>query len=362
MNANATLDAATKRLIARILQCPDCAGALQEDLRCGGCGRSFAPADDGIISALPTGMVQPATDSKQLETIISAQGPGEHGQTVVLYEQAFHDQQAPDYDKLFADPLPMRHYYRRLVREQIFEYVRDVPFVVDLCCGTGKSSIPLVERGMTVVGMDVSREMLRIYRSKCRGPRSPILVQADASRPPLRRNSCAALSMIGGLHHIPDQAGSLESCCNALSEGGLLILHEPLKTGQRSKAARLLENLYAITDPVRVWSAIGRRMGLRRAGSNEQPVIAPDFTPYERPFRSSDELIEVMPDQMKAVTIRGQGALSFREFAPLLQRSVGLPLAAAVVRLDEWLSRRSSANWSGDALFAVFQKQNHAAR
>jgi SAM-dependent methyltransferase len=353
--------AAASELIARILRCPDCGGSLAIDLHCGGCGRSFRPAEDGIISALPTVMQRGAANKEALQSAIDAGAPA-HDETVVLYEQAFHDEQAPHYDSLFGDPLPLRSYYHYLVGVQIFDHLRDVPFVVDLCCGTGKSSAPLIEQGLTVVGMDVSREMLRVYRDKCAGGAGPILIHADASRPPLHRDSCPALSMIGGLHHIPDRAGSLQSCCDALRGGGLLILHEPLKTGRRSTLARVLENVYAVTDPARVWSAIRRRVGLpvdRKPATAD--VSVPDFTPYERPFTSTDELTAAMPQQMRAIVLRGQGVLSFREFAPPLQRSLGRPLAALIVRADDWLSRKSSLQCSGDALFGVFQKQGSPA-
>ena len=255
-------------------------------------------------------MGRPNANKEQLQTVIDAAGPGEHGQSVVLYEQAFHDEQAPHYDSLFADPLPLTTYYRHLVRVQMYGYLMEGPFIVDLCCGTGKSSAPLIERGLTVIGMDVSREMLRIYRKKSRGKLNPILIHADASRPPLRTGSCAALSMIGGLHHIPDRAGSLRSCCDALSSGGLLILHEPLKTGRTSSLARLLQNVYAVTDPVRVYSAIRRRLGLKerkRAGGTTAPAPLLDFTPYERPFTSPDELLAAMPAQMRTLSCVRRG-------------------------------------------------------
>jgi SAM-dependent methyltransferase len=259
---------------------------------------------------------------------------------------------------MFADPLPLRHYYRHLVGEQIYGHFRDVPFVVDLCCGTGKSSAPLVERRLTVVGMDVSREMLRIYRRKYRGQVNPILIQADATRPPLRKNSCPAISMIGGLHHIPDRAGSLRACCDALSSGGLLVLHEPLKTGRKSRLAGLLENVYAITDPARAWAAVRRRMGLKNGRPAQADESVPDFTPYEKPFSSIDELQAAIPPPMRVTTIREQGILSFREFSPFFQHALGVPLAALIVRLDDRLSRSRSRQWPGDALFAVLEKES----
>jgi len=343
-------------LVVRILRCPDCDGNLEPDLACAGCGRSFAPAADGIISALPSGLRAPAGNKEQLQAAIDAAEPKQHDQGVVLYEQAFHDEQASYYDSLFADPLPLRTYYKRLVRVQIYEFVRNAPFMVDLCCGTGKSSGPLIDRGMTVVGMDVSREMLRVYRKKYPGPANPILIHADASRPPLRGSSCEALSMIGGLHHIPDREGSLQSCCDALARGGVLILHEPLKTGQKSALAGFLENVYVITDPVRMWAALRRRVGLKNGAPAKDaapPVV--DFTPYERPFSSTAELVDAMPREMRMLALRSQGVLSFRQFAPYLQSSPGQPLSEVIVRLDEWLSSKSSRA-AGDALFAVFRK------
>jgi SAM-dependent methyltransferase len=349
--------ATRNQLIARILRCADCGGSLGADLLCTGCGRSFVPAEDGIISALPSGLQREGVNKEALQSLIDAGAPDERDEGVVLYEQAFHDEQAPHYDSMFGDPLPLRSYYRHLVGVQIYDYLREMPFIVDLCCGTGKSSAPLIERGMIVVGMDVSREMLRIYRKKCADQVNPILIHADASRPPLHRGSCPALSMIGGLHHIPDRAGSLQSCCDALSGGGLLILHEPLKTGRKSRIARPLENLYAITDPVRMWAAMRRRIGLKGGSVPDAgAAIPPDFTPYERPFTSTQELIAAMPGQMQMLTLRSQGVLSFREFAPYLQSRLGQPLAVLIVRLDEWLSR-NSRSLSGDALFGVFRKK-----
>jgi SAM-dependent methyltransferase len=301
-------------------------------------------------------------DKNQIQSAIGATGPGEHGERVVLYEQAFHDEQASYYDKLFADPLPLLVYYQRLISRQIYSYVRQQPFVVDLCCGTGKSSLPLVERGIFVVAVDVSREMLRIYKRKCdeKGYRNVLFIHADASRPPLQPDSCGAITMIGGLHHIQDREGSIHHCHRALAKNGLLILHEPVQTGHTSPVARFLENLYAATDPGRAWRAVKRRLGsgaARPGAVPAEPALA-DFTPYERPFHSSEELLALMPPQTEVAAIRSQGVLSFHEFAPPLQkiRALALPLAAAVVQLDDWLSGDARKQQSGDALFAVCRK------
>jgi ubiquinone/menaquinone biosynthesis C-methylase UbiE len=347
--------------VARMLVCPDCGQGLDAALRCPSCGRSFVPEADGIISALPKRMSAERQDKDTIKKIIDTAGAGDHGETIVLYEKAFHDEQAAYYDKLFANPLPLSEYYRRLVRRQIYAHVRGRSSVVDLCCGTGKSSMPLVERGMLVVGMDVSREMLHVYRQKCdaQGRKNVILIHADASHPPLRNGSCEAITMIGGLHHIQERAESVNACCQALAENGLFILHEPLHTGKTSGIAVFVENLYALADLPRVWRALKRRLGLKVMPPAAAEAME-DFTPYEKPFRSAAELEELIPPGMRTLVLRSQGLLGFREFPGYLQARAGRLAAAVVVWLDAILAGNHRTEWLGDALFAVFQKSGGA--
>jgi ubiquinone/menaquinone biosynthesis C-methylase UbiE len=352
------LTAGQIELVRRILSCPDCRSAIDQELVCPSCRRSFYPEEDGIISALPANMDGLNRGKEQLESLIESGGEGQDGRNVVLYERAFHDEQAQYYDHLFADPLPLRKYYEYLVGSIIAPLIRDKAFEVDLCCGTGKSSLPLAKRGIDVVGIDISREMLRIYaRKAAQLPGKIVLIHADASRPPLRVNSCSAITMIGGLHHIPDREGCVEICCRALTDGGRLILHEPLKSGDTSGLSRFADNAYAICDLGRVWAAMGRRLGMPSRGGSTAVMEEPaDFTPYERPFLSAGELSAMIPGAMKTETLRSQGNLSFRGFPPIFQGRVGLAPAWFVVRVDAWLSRTGRAGWSGDALFGVFRK------
>jgi SAM-dependent methyltransferase len=347
-------------LAAGVLSCPDCGGDLSAALQCQRCGRQLGVSGDGIVDALPQTM-HVAIDREALEQEIGAAPPGEQARKIVLYEEAFHDSQAAYYDKLFAEPLPMGAYYKRLIGIQIFRFVRNSPFVVDLCCGTGKSSLPLLEKGLTVVGIDVSREMLRVYHRKCKalGLSNVLLVHADASRPPLRHGACAAITLIGGLHHIQEQAECLRTCANALAEGGVLAIHEPLQTGLVNKWSKRIENLYALLDPKRVMRALARRLHFapQRDGVPEGRLEEPDFTPFERPFSSPGALQLVLPPQMKVTLMRSQGLLSFCAFPPTLQGRIGRPLAWLVAAIDHWLSGRQEQQWRGDTIFMIASRR-----
>ncbi len=345
----------------RILCCADCGSDLNDGLVCGECGRAYAAEADGIISALPRAMNTAAPSKERIKATLDGDtGGADRNHTVVEYERAFHDDQASYYDTLFGDPLPLGRYYRRLVGRQIFGYVRGKPFVVDLCCGTGKSSLPLARMGCSVVGVDVSREMLRAYQRKCdkEGLRNVLLIHADASRPPLRKQSCGAIIMIGGLHHIPDQSGCVRHCCDLLTDDGVLIFHEPLQSGHTSLLSRLAENIYAVTNPMRMGRALLRRLGLASPAAPTPPAEAAEtFTPFERPFTSAGQMLELIPPGSVPSLVRSQGLFSFREFEPTLQNALGVPIADAVVALDFWFSGILKETWSGDALFALIRKQ-----
>jgi SAM-dependent methyltransferase len=85
-----------------------------------------------------------------------------------------YDDLAPDYDLLTAD----YPYDRWLAALEALArgYGARGRDVLDVACGTGKSFLPLLERGWHVVGCDISPAMLALARAKAPGAR---LVQAD---------------------------------------------------------------------------------------------------------------------------------------------------------------------------------------
>jgi ubiquinone/menaquinone biosynthesis C-methylase UbiE len=286
---------------------------------------------------------------EDLHATIARHGPGEFGQTVVAFEQAFHDEQAPYYDALHTDREPLRTYCRVLI-DDIHRLTHGAEYVVDLCAGTGKSSLPLLERGVRVIAIDVSAEMLRIYRRKAAQYPKLTLIHADATHPPLDANTCPAILMIGGLHHIPDRQLAVANACRALRRGGLLIIHEPVITGRSHWLVPALRNLDALTDLPRVARALRRRMGrLREIESTPDDRL--DFTPFERAFTSPEQLTALIPRDMRILDLRSRMILSDCEVGRHLR-----PLASLIVAVDNWLSRSGRAGWSGNAIWGVFQK------
>ena len=146
-----------------------------------------------------------------------------------------------------------------------------------------------------------------------------------------------------------------------------MILHEPFNRGKVTRLEIWRDNLYVLADPPRVWRALLRRLGLYHQPSSALPrAHGPEheedsqWSPYEAPFESPEALRDLMPKPMKTVVFRSQGFLGGRIFPAFWQGFWGKPLAVAAVRLDEWISKNFNKDWTGDALFAVFQKTENS--
>lgn len=85
-----------------------------------------------------------------------------------------YDDLAPDYDLLTAE-YPYERWLAAL-EELASAHGLKGHDVLDVACGTGKSFLPLLERGWRVTGCDISPAMLAVARTKAPGAR---LVQAD---------------------------------------------------------------------------------------------------------------------------------------------------------------------------------------
>lgn len=99
----------------------------------------------------------------------------------------------------------------------------DVRRVLDLCCGTGLMTAELVQRGLDVVGVDASPEMLE----RARGLLGPAVRLEIAVLPslPVDEPFDAAVSTLDGLNYLdlPDFTASMVAVHDVLRPGGWFI-------------------------------------------------------------------------------------------------------------------------------------------
>lgn len=101
--------------------------------------------------------------------------------------------------------------------------------LLDLCCGTGRHSIILSKNGSKVIGMDLSRNLLRIARQRIdeAGVEFP-LVRGEMRQFPFRDNVFASvISMFTSFGYLPSEAEDIKSfreISRTLADGGIFLV------------------------------------------------------------------------------------------------------------------------------------------
>jgi SAM-dependent methyltransferase len=96
--------------------------------------------------------------------------------------------------------------------------------VLDVACGTGKSFLPLLERGYDVTACDISEAMLQVARTKV-GPRAS-LCRLDMRALPALGCFDLVTCLDDALNYLPDEAALVEALAGMranLAPGGVLV-------------------------------------------------------------------------------------------------------------------------------------------
>lgn len=155
--------------------------------------------------------------------------------------------------------------------------------VVEMGCGTGANAPVLRERvgpDGQVVGVDVTRRALaradeRIERE---GWSNVHLLQADATRPPVRTADAVLATFVTGM--LPDPAGAVEEWCDLVGPGGRVALLNFQRTDRpwTRPLAPLFEAFVWLSAPAkgvpngRPSARLQRRVGAAREGLARRTV------------------------------------------------------------------------------------------
>jgi SAM-dependent methyltransferase len=126
--------------------------------------------------------------------------------------------------------------------EYAFHAIGDVAgkTVLDYGCGNGENSLPLVNRGAHVVGIDVSGDLLGLARQRLalHGlANGAVFLAGSAHDLPLPDESVDAVMGIAILHHL-DLAIAAREVHRVLRPGGIAVFQEPVRNSRLLKTVR----------------------------------------------------------------------------------------------------------------------------
>lgn len=116
--------------------------------------------------------------------------------------------------------------------------------VLDICTGTGDIAIYLAKNTVTqgsVVGLDFSKNMLEIARSRAKNIQNLSFIEGDALNLPFEDNTFDACFISFGLRNLPDIKKAIEEMKRVTKTGGLIV---NLDTGKPKGFVKFFHKVY----------------------------------------------------------------------------------------------------------------------
>ncbi len=132
---------------------------------------------------------------------------------------------AAAYDRWYENPVG--RLVDRLEKDAVFALIEPQrgDLVLDLSCGTGIYALALAQRGLRVVGADLSEPMLRLAQVKARQAGVRVaFVRADGSALPFRPGTFDLVTLILGLEFAAEPVKTLEEVRRILKPGAILVV------------------------------------------------------------------------------------------------------------------------------------------
>lgn len=121
------------------------------------------------------------------------------------------------FDQLAAEYDAYRSGYSRLLYEALFENgFKESMHVLDVACGTGIASEPLLKRGLKVTGVDVSEPMMAKAKQRLKEMK---FVKGDAEALPFEKGSFDAVICAQAIHWM-DQFKAVSEMARVVRRGG----------------------------------------------------------------------------------------------------------------------------------------------
>ena len=97
--------------------------------------------------------------------------------------------------------------------------------VLEVGVGTGIVALPLISRGIPMVGVDLSMPMLRRLMAKAEGERPPLVCLGDATSLPFSASTFGGAIVRWVLHLVPDWRRLTDEVSRTLRHGGLVLVN-----------------------------------------------------------------------------------------------------------------------------------------
>jgi ubiquinone/menaquinone biosynthesis C-methylase UbiE len=168
--------------------------------------------------------------------------------------QVYYSRRARDYDRQKSRTWGSELGFRKEIIDEIVEALSQINsgFILEIGVGSGRMALPVIRKTMSqFVGLDLSREMLRIAKGKTSSYKRKLsLILGDAERLPFRNHVFDAIICMSTLHYFMFPRQVLGNFSKALKKNGVLVygdvtMHEQDQEGFLDMLERTISYAHA---------------------------------------------------------------------------------------------------------------------
>lgn len=141
-------------------------------------------------------------------------------------EMALHQSLTEAYEKRYQDGFS-RIYSSYWNQQFISHLPDDCEMILDCGCGTGDLIREILPFGKQIVGMDISRDMIRVAKHVIPDDQKVTWVTAPGETFPFADRIFDVVCFRGALHHMTHENLALKEAYRTLRNGGTLLISEP---------------------------------------------------------------------------------------------------------------------------------------
>jgi len=159
-----------------------------------------------------------------------------HGEEQKLIQIHFFSEDSDPYEQEVTNSPYFKALDQVVFEDWIVRNLKPGSFVLDIGCGTGRQTLPLCRRGIQVVGVDISEEMLYIARKKIKALgllKYVDFIACDAEKIPLQNISFDGCAVIGALHHVRQPDIVIGNAGKMIANGGVFFSYDPHRSPVR---------------------------------------------------------------------------------------------------------------------------------
>lgn len=113
--------------------------------------------------------------------------------------------EADHYDEEIPNTTFWKAMYAKTVESWAYSHLSSVDPVLEIGCGTGVTSVALMQAGHQVVGIDISLSVAKKAREKLRALKlNPVIIVTEAENLPFKPNTFNSAVFTGVLHHVAE--------------------------------------------------------------------------------------------------------------------------------------------------------------